>query len=385
MHPMKWLPVSLVFVLALGLVLPALAQQNNNSEIPGSVIVFHKFVAGTTSSRGGDPKSSFEISVGCPVRSPGGACLFPEGFRIKLKARWVCPGDVDRNNFICRSTDFNLFTTVFGTVSFNPANVGAPSTFPTPLSPSPVQRVPTPPCPRGYLIAWVVDTSDRPLNFNALVGDATFLDSHNALSAYNGVPIQAVDATAVPPALIAGGETSLPFTGAAGQYARLPNTIQGSLRFEAASGPSVTTDLTLLTLDVLANRPQNPVFLDLDFYNANEILVSSSTEFVCWTEISLSGVNGGDFIDANLTAAGMGTQKGLVVSSTAIKLPILDVVDPSVFPTVLGIVSTSVFQPPTFANFTSRPGTTQAYSYLLYHDDIYVPTFFVQQLGSTTP
>ena len=381
MYRVKWSHVSLVFALVLGLAMSGMAnaQQLNNSEVPGSVIVFPKYIDGTT--KDGQPKSSFEISVGCPVRSPGGVCLFPEGFRVKLKAHWVCPSDQSfENKYICHETDFDLFTTVYGTISFNPANVGAPAGFPTsPLSPTVggVQRVPAPPCERGYLIVWAVDTTDRPINLNALIGDAVIYDVNGSASAYNGIPIQAVGASAIPSALIAGGETSLPFTGAPGQYARLSNGIQSSVRFEAGlkEGTAVTTDLTLLTLDVLSNRSNNPVFVDLDFYNANEFLVSTFTEFICWQQIYLTDVNGAeDFINRNLTAASMGTQKGLVVSGTAIKLPFVDVVDPAVFPTLLGMVTTSVW--PT-------DGHPYAYSYLMYHNNVYVPTFFVQTLGAT--
>jgi hypothetical protein len=381
MYRVKWLHVSLVFLLALGLALPAMAYepQLNNSEVPGSVIVFPKYIDGTTKT--GEPKSQFEISVGCPVRSPGGVCLFEEGYRVKLKAHWVCPADQTfEHKYICHETDFDLFTTVYGTISFNPANVGAPSGFPTtPLAPTAggVQRVPAPPCERGYLIVWVVDKNDRPINFNALIGDAVIYDVNGSASAYNGIPIQAVGASTIPSAPILGAETKLPLTGAAGQYARLSNGIQSSVRFEAGlrEGTAVTTDLTLLTLDVFSNRSNNPVFVDLNFYNANEFLVSTFTEFICWQQIYLTDVNGAtDYINRNLTAASMGTQKGLVVSGTAIKLPFVEIEhDESVYPTLLGIVTTSVWP---------RVGHPYAYSYLMYHNNVYVPTFFVQTLGS---
>jgi hypothetical protein len=217
----------------------------------------------------------------------------------------------------------------------------------------------------------VVDTTDRPINFNALIGDAIIRDANGSVSAYNGSPIQAVGATVNPPALIAGGEGSLPFTGAAGAYAQVANSIQGSVRFEAGlPGTAVTTDLTLLTLDVLSNRPNDPIFVDLDFYNANEFNVSTYTEFICWTEVSLSGVNlpasSLDFINSNLTAASMGTTKGLVVSGPARQFPFAFTTSPDVPVTLLGIVTTSVFD-----------GTSYSYSYSLYHNNFYTPTSFV--------
>jgi len=65
MKRVKWLHVSLLLLLALGLAMPAMAQdlQLYNSETQGSVIVFPKFIAGTTAS--GEPRSEFEISVKC--------------------------------------------------------------------------------------------------------------------------------------------------------------------------------------------------------------------------------------------------------------------------------------------------------------------------------
>jgi hypothetical protein len=389
-HRVKWLYVSLVLVLALGLAIPAVAQQLNNSEVPGSVIVFPKFISGTYR---GEPNSQFEISVGCPRRNADGSCFFPEGFRVKIKAHWVCPADQKfEHKYICKETDFDLYTTVYGTISFSPANVGAPAGFPTtPLAPTAggVQRVPPPPCERGYLIAWVVDTADRPIHFNALIGDAIIRDANGSVSAYNGIPIQAITLTGLlgqgldTGLLIAGGlalGSPLPFTGlpipvtiagvvvATPSYALVSTGIQGSVRFDAGlrPGPAVTTDLTLLTLDVRSNRSNNPVSVDLNFYNANEYLVSTFWEFICWTEVSLSDVNGStDFIYSGLTAADMGTQKGLVVSDFAIKLPFANVADDTGAVTLLGIVTTSVYN-----------GTAYAYSYLLYHNNFYAFTTF---------
>jgi hypothetical protein len=129
----------------------------------------------------------------------------------------------------------------------------------------------------------------------------------------------------------------------------------------------VTTELTLLTLDVRSNRPNNPVFVSLDFYNANENLLSTFTEFICWTSVTLSDVNGSEeFINTNLTAAGMGTQKGLVVSDRAVRYAFpIDDDEYAKSVTLLGVVTTSVYD-----------GTCYSYSYSLYHDNSYTGTAF---------
>jgi hypothetical protein len=85
------------------------------------------------------------------------------------------------------------------------------------------------------------------------------------------------------------------------------------------------TFLTFLTLDVLSNQPNNPTFVNLDFWNESsalpsttnpnfERLLSSSWEFVCWDQVQLSD------IDANLTQAFMGTRKGIVIAGPATKI-----------------------------------------------------------------
>jgi hypothetical protein len=339
----------------------------NDSQVPGSLIVFPKFIRGTTAT--GEPLSEFEISVVCPKNLDGTPGICVEGTRVKLRAHWVCPGSQTfAGKLICRETDFDLFTTVFGTVTFNPANVGAGS-FPTsPGTPTVngTPRVPIPPCERGYLIAWVVDTSDRPIKYEALIGNALLREPDGALSAYNGIPIQAHPALATN-ALIASGADGLAFDGTAGNYQAVTSRIRSSVRFEqeATVGPPATpavrTDLTLLTLDVLSNAPNYPTRVNLDFYNANEFLISTFWEFVCWTEVSLGE------IDPNLTVANFGTTKGLVVSDQAQKFPFLGINDVAGPVTLLGIVTTVV---------TGGPGS-QSYSYSLYNDSVPVPTAFV--------
>jgi hypothetical protein len=374
MNRVKWLHVSLLFLLVLGLALPAVAQEQRqlaDSQEPGSVIIFPKFINGTFE---GEPKSYFEISVTCPRKNPDGSCALAEKSPVKLKAHWVCPGTQDfTEKFVCAETDFNLFTTLFGTLVFSPSNVNIGNTpaFPTsPLTPSAggIVRVPAPPCDQGYLIAWVVNNNDQPIKYDALVGDAVIRDTNGAVSAYNGIPIQAHSGLTTTDPIRLGPNGGLPFTGEEGQYKAVTSVVQGSVRFDAPvdPGPAVTTDLTLLTLDVHSNRPNYPTFVSLNFYNANEINVSTYHEFVCWTEIALSNVNGAeDFINSNLTATGMGTLKGLVVSEPAFKIPFAGIEDTAGQVTLLGIVTTSVFN-----------GTSYAYSYSLYNDSIPFPTTF---------
>src|SRR5437899_3326746 len=182
MNQVKWFRIALVLLLALGLAIPVVAQVRSpllyDSEEPGSVIVFPKFVNGVV---GGEPRSEFEVSLVCPpaLRLPDGSCdNIGEGTRFKLKAEWVCPGSQKpQDKFICHETDFELFTTLNGTVTFNPNNIGAGafpvlgqgSTAPTVFTPTvTAQRVAGPPCDRGYVIVWVVNINGTPLKFDGL-------------------------------------------------------------------------------------------------------------------------------------------------------------------------------------------------------------------------
>jgi hypothetical protein len=118
----------------------------------------------------------------------------------------------------------------------------------------------------------------------------------------------------------------------------------------------------------------NPTTLESnksEFYNENEKLVSTFTEFICWEEVSLSDINSG------LTVSSMGSRKGVVVSGAASKeIPFgLADTDPAVAAsdtpgpvTLLGFVETDEIAP----DFT----ILREYSYLLYNDSIPVPTIF---------
>lgn len=87
------------------------------------------------------------------------------------------------------------------------------------------------------------------------------------------------------------------------------------------------TSLIFLTLNVLANQPNDPTLVNLDFWNeslgnavgstnpAFEHLTSTSVEFVCWVQVPLSALAGG-----NLTQSFQGTRKGVVIAGPAQKV-----------------------------------------------------------------
>jgi hypothetical protein len=355
----RWLLVSL---FAFGIVTSAVAQELNDPSVPGSVLVFPKFVRGSVgvdASGRTIPKTEIEISVTCPK---GQRCV--EGTRVKLLAHWVCPGiQKSSTKYACKETDFVLFTTVFGTLTFNPDN-NPPLEGQWPGVTPPQGGVRVPACPKGYLVVWVVDLSDNPIKYDGLIGDAVVRYDDGGAHAYNAYPIQAVST------LVHGAPTDvdvhgdLDFDGLT-EYKAATGAIVGSVRFNepATTSPaSVVTSLTLLTLDVRSNRPNAPTFVDLVFFNAFEVPTSTYWEFICWTQVNLPK------IDENLTRALQGSRKGLVVSGPAEKVDIFGIDDPQEgYVTLIGIVETREL---------SAAGDETSYSYSLYNDGNYVPTYF---------
>ena len=317
-----------------------------DSQEPGSVIVFPKFIRGTVFPDGiATPRTEFEVGVVCPK---GLVC--PEHQPVKIRFHYVCgttESDIS-GSFVCKETDFEAQTTVNGKLIFNPEGA-PPGNFITPI----------PQCQRGYLIGWVISpATDLPIKFDGLIGDAVLRESDTAVSAYNAIPIQADPALASGAAITTGGAGGLLFDGVAGHYLAVTGVIFGDVAYDA---PRRATNLTFLTLDVRSNRPNYPTFVDINFYNAQEALLSTSTEFICWGERQLS-----NDIDPNLTGALMGSRKGVFIAGPAEKVPIFGINDTDGPATLLGLVET--VEGPSLND--------RQYTYGVFNDSVPVPTIF---------
>jgi hypothetical protein len=350
-------------MMALALALPLAAGQVgpaslNNSEEPGSVVVFPLFEKGTitTADQGVLPRSSFEISVVCPN---GATCS--DGDDVDIKAHWVCGGS-DRNPFApCLETDFTINTTVNGTVRFNPTTQTC-TPGPSFQNLEGCGSIQIPPCQVGYLIAWVVDEAGVAIKFDGLLGDAVIRESSSAATAYGAIPIQA--GFRLNPGAPTGGPT-LQFDETGVHYQRVTGTIIGSVRFDVINSSSVDqdrTELILLTLDTLSNRPNYPTFVDLNFYNEVETPFSVGTHFTCWGRT-------GNFNSAFGVNNTFGT-KGLVESTSAVKFAIAGIQDTSGPVTLLGLVTTREFNP-------AGTALLRQYIYPLLNDSKGVSTTFV--------
>ncbi len=295
-----WIGVFSLAFMVLGVAAPVAAWDGtlNDSQEPGSVLVFYRFDAGAilTPDEGTIARTQFKISVTCPTDLGPNGCFetgdFATGQAVFLKAHWVCPPN--DSGTTCQETDFPLSTTVFGTVEFD-ANGG--------------EGLPAPPCRNGYLIVWVENQFGERISFNGLIGSAVLRGSATSWRAYNALPIQSPQPSFAELTYVAdGGGTALAFDGT--EYQAITGTIYGVVAYPN----SERTRLTLLTLDVLSNQPNDATNVGLKFYNESEFFISTSASFTCWGEFPLDRLAGGA-----LTGGDFSQQDGLVRSTGAIK------------------------------------------------------------------
>src|SRR6516164_9610409 len=362
-----------LLVPALALAVPAFAQVRDpklsDATEPGSVIVFPKFIngSGVVLPEGVPaPVTELEVGVVCPK---GATCAEHEP--VKIRFHWVC-GTTEANlagSFICQETDFDVTATVFEKIVLVPDGTpqnGYASGLPT-------KTIPAAPCDGGYLIGWVITpTSDTPIKFDGLIGDAVVRTSGTAQAGYNAIPIQADPNLVNGAAVSTNGNGALMFDGAPGHYQAVTGQVLGDVRYTGTvSGVYGRGYLTLLTLDVKSNRPNNPVFVDLDFFGGNpsaignENQLSTSTEFICWEEVPITQISG------NLTTAVMG-RKGVFVSAPATKVGIFGISDTTGSTTLLGLSETlegGVFPP-------TAPWPRASFSNL-FNSSVAAPTHFL--------
>jgi len=407
----KW---GLALVPALALATPALALAPaglSDSQQPGSVIVFPKFIGGAPGATGSAPRvpvdgiagltvSRTEIEIGavCPASGTPGVGPCAAHAPVVVNFHWVCPGFEGVNSNICNENSFFVTLSVDGKLVFSadsiPINTNSP-------------RTPAPLCPRGYLIGWVVNNvaAAQPIKFDGLVGNAVIrgpvvasTGTSTALSAYAGITIQAtpnvgaVGETANPGGLIttaaAGG---LPFTGNLNQYTQITGVQIADVRFDqtnaaTAIAPPVLSEtfLTFLTLDVRSGRGNNPTFVPYLFFNESNAQPSTTNplfenptdgtlSFVCWTQLSLATVADPDFggpLDRSLTQAFQATRKGIVIAGPARKDPDGNAPgDVTGAVTLIGMVDT--IEGTSADNFQNRK-----YNFLMSTDGNPVPTTF---------
>jgi hypothetical protein len=345
---MKWLYI-LSCLLAVGLATEMASATGvlNDSEEPGSVLVFPLYKTGTVASPDAPilvPESEFEISVVCPN---GSVC--PDGQDVDIRLHWVCDDYAPQ----CQERDFNLATTVNGTLRFDPQGNCSPANSSNNFFET-CGSIPPPPCDDGYLIAWVVDETGAAIKFDGLIGDAVLRAEPTAVTAYNAIAIQAGKGLATGAATDIYHNGHLNFNGVA--YKELSDTIIGGVHYDGtdpATGISVETELVLLTLDTKSNLPNYPVEVDFQFYNEIEQLNSNNTVFVCTEEVFLQDIG-----ETNVFGL-----KGLV-EGKGHKTPVLGIADKAGPVTLLGLV------------ISHEDSFTREYAYSLLDNSIPLATSF---------
>jgi hypothetical protein len=366
---MKCLWSALLVVPAVGLATPASAQALAPAAAladpsqPGSVIVFPKFVTGTVVVDGVTvPKTEIELGAVCPT---GQIC--PEHQPIKVRFHWVCPGsDNITFKYICNSTDFDVFLTVDGKAVFNPEAIQLVGDLKQASVRKPGFNADGTLCTKGYLIGYVVNLSDQPIKYDGLIGDAVLRVDPAAVQAYRAFTIQADTALATLAPTVLTAEGGLIFDGASGHYKTTTGQISGDVKYDNPGPPTtISTSLSLLTLDVRQGLSNYPTNVHLNFWSEDEVIESTQLHFVCYGTFNLSTK-----IDPNLTASGMGTRKGVFQSGQAIKTPIAGINDTPGRVTLLALVHT--VEGPTSGNVMAR-----TYLVNTYNNGVAVPTTFL--------
>jgi hypothetical protein len=359
-------------VPAIALAAPAFAQEPAglaDPSQPGSVLVWPKFTIGTVAVNPGTPgaftaaKTLIELGAVCPAA----AAPCADNQTVHVHLHWVCPG-LDRSfgeiPSVCPETDFNVAVTYgtssAGKITFNPGNGTSTITGPAPSDYNGSTIVEIAPCPRGYLIGYAVDTFDRPIKFDGLIGDTVQRSFGPDLQSESAIAIQADPDLATNAQIALGPQQSLVFDGGPGHYRMVTGQLQGDVSFDSnTTAPFHSGALILLTLDVHSGLSNNPTAVAFKFYNFFESELSTNFAFTCWGQVELAA------LDPNLTVELFGSQtllgtpgarhdKGLVISGQAI-----DEIEGTPV-TLLGLFQASEGSIPGPANavtsYTVRPG-----------------------------
>lgn len=263
--------------------------------VPGSMLVFTKFdIRGTTTT---------QLRI-----------VNNDGFPGEVHLNYVCPGvkfGDDRCRALDRTVDFTPHQTrIIDVADHNP------------------------PCNQGYVVAYAQDTlTHTPRSYNWLTG-SSIINSGRRVESQNAIAIQSPQALGT----VLGSGTPRSFAIGGADFSGLPTYSFTDFR-ATAFGSEPTADegsnLTLLTLDVLAGAQNPPALVNIDYWSASEEPFSTSYEFICWTEVAL------EEIDNNFLQDNLGTTHGSMsifpvgncpVAGTCPPLPLYDA-------TVLGSIS----------------------------------------------
>jgi len=352
---------------------------------PGSIIVYQKFQTGWVTVDQGQPdqsvqpRSLIELGATCPATVDCGV----QDMVVRVRLHWVCPPQPDNAGAkfssagICSENDFFVNLTVDGKVWFSP-NGGTTS------GDMPGQPFPAALCGRGYMLGQVTNLGtpngsnqavftgpDRPIKFDSLIGDAIMRNTPQDLQAFKALTIQGdpteAQGGAIQTQIGSTGVTLLPLDGGTNHYQEVTGQLSGDVRFNSdLTAPFSDTALILMTLDVRSNQLNQPTYVNVDFYNAQQYSFSEALSFTCWGQINIAT------IDPSLTQEGIGSARGQFQTFQAFNSAQTAITCPDATPgcvTLLGAVqitegptpgpanATRSYTVPVFNNSAPIPGT----------------------------
>ena len=135
--------------------------------------------------------------------------------------------------------------------------------------------------------------------------------------------------------------------GRPGNYDAVTGQLSGDVRYDSdINPPFADTALIFLTLDVASNQKNTPTYVNLNFYNAQQEAFSEAFSFICWGQINITT------IDASLTQEGIGSARGLFITSQAYNPNSVSSTNPEGEVTLLGAVQITEGPTPGPANAT---------------------------------
>jgi len=309
-HKLGYAALAGAVLLGGAMVLPTMAANG-----PGSALAFPYWTISTSSS----------TQIRITDTSNGPKTEVDDGpFSVCVRFNWICKGEGSGATRFCNELDEHYCLTHHETLTFNVADhlsFGGS----TPLCGTDGE---------GFLVAFAETPDGVPVSFNSLIGSAHITNADGSSDAYNAIPFVSPYA---PGALLpttdgvgggglrfgvlagsafgitAGGLPCTPIGPAcfdSGDYETPPKVLQSDFQ---AVDPGISTDLILITLDVVSGDINTQTHVDLVWWNEEEDAFSTSRNIWCYERIPLSTIGSGRF-----TSSGLGTATGSLRAKTPV-------------------------------------------------------------------
>lgn len=302
-HKLVYPTVAGAVLLGSAMVLPAIAQNPPQDNIPGSFLVFPIF----------DIRSGSQTTIritdtsGGNISGPGPSGSSSVGIHID----YVCKGT--KSDTRCNEMDDHKTLTFHETLDIE-VN----------------QELQVPGCDQGYIVVFAEDPiSGDPVSYNNLIGSYHIGSSEdNASYGGNAIAFQAnaaflahIGVFGTPP----DGDLQLTFgTTTAQDYVALPRYLHSTFKAEDPTTSS-TTELVLLTLNVISGVSNTETDVTILYWNEDEFMKSIPHRLWCWDRVDLDSLDGhfdatnlpGDVGSLKVVHSGLNAVLGVVIERGA--------------------------------------------------------------------